>query len=179
MRLNSRAKKLAVILLQSAKESNKAQEVHVSLKKIILLLRKDARFRLLLLSKRISIEKKTTILRNVLDHYVDQLVIEFLGIISKEFSLELVKHVFKVYENLYKKEDGIVFVTAHLAHTLDDSEIEKLQNKLESSLNKKTELNIEVNRELLGGIKLRIENTFLDASVKNQMNRLRENLLQS
>ena len=64
MRLNSRAKKLAVILLQSAKESNKAQEVHVSLKKIILLLRKDARFRLLLLSKRISTEKKTTILRN-------------------------------------------------------------------------------------------------------------------
>ncbi|SVD21990.1 uncharacterized protein METZ01_LOCUS374844, partial [marine metagenome] len=111
--------------------------------------------------------------------YAHQLAIEFLGVISKEFSNDLFRRVVKVYNELYKKEEGVVFVSAHLSHTLDDSKIDNLRTNLESALNKKADLNVEVNPELLGGIKLRIENTFLDASLQNQMIRLREKLLQS
>ena len=179
MSLNSRAKQLAVILLKSAQNSGNAHEVQLSLRKIVALLNKDVQFRTLLLSKRIATEKKVNILRNVLADYAHQLVIEFLGIISKEFSNDLFRRVVKVYNELYKKEEGVVFVSAHLSHTLDDSKIDNLRTNLESALNKKADLNVEVNHELLGGIKLRIENTFLDASLQNQMIRLREKLLQS
>jgi F0F1-type ATP synthase delta subunit len=46
-------------------------------------------------------------------------------------------------------------------------------------MNKKADLKIEVDGQLLGGIKLRIENTFLDASLKSKLNRLQTELLQS
>ena len=179
MSLNSRAKQLAVILLKSAQKSGNAHKVQLSLRRIVTLLNKNTQFRALLLSKRISPEKKVDILRNVLVDYAHQLAIEFLGIISKEFSNDLFRRVVKVYNELYKKEEGVVFVSAHLSHTLDDSKIDNFRTNLESALNKKADLNVEVNPELLGGIKLRIENTFLDASLQNQMIRLREKLLQS
>jgi F0F1-type ATP synthase delta subunit len=37
---------------------------------------------------------------------------------------------------------------------------------------------MEVDPALIGGIKLRIENTFLDASIQNQLQTLRTELLQ-
>ena len=150
MSLNSRAKLLAVILLKSAQKSGNAREVQLSLRKIVTLLNKDTQFRALLLSKRITPEKKVDILRNVLVDYAHQLAIEFLGIISKEFSNNLFRRVVKVYDELYKKEEGVVFVSVHLSHTLDDSKIDNLRTNLESALNKKADLNVEVNHELLG-----------------------------
>ena len=114
MSLNSRAKQLAVILLKSAQKSGNAHKVQLSLRRIVTLLNKNTQFRALLLSKRIAPEKKVDILRNVLVDYAHQLVIEFLGIISKEFSNDLFRRVVKVYNELYKKEEGVVFVSAHL-----------------------------------------------------------------
>jgi len=45
-------------------------------------------------------------------------------------------------------------------------------------LGKKTDLSIVVDKTIIGGIKLRIENTFLDGSVLNQLQSLRTELLQ-
>ncbi len=64
MKLNQRAKKLAVILLESSGDN--AGAVHTSLQQLDNLIKKNARFRSLLQSKRISNDKRTAILREVL-----------------------------------------------------------------------------------------------------------------
>ena len=58
------------------------------------------------------------------------------------------------------------------------ADIEHLQKTLEESIGKDTELDLKVDPSLLGGIKLRIENTYLDASIKAKMDNLRRDLLQ-
>ncbi|GIS53360.1 hypothetical protein Ct9H90mP29_04020 [bacterium] len=45
-------------------------------------------------------------------------------------------------------------------------------------LGKETDLSIDIDPSLIGGIKLRIDNTFLDASIQNQLQSLRSKLLQ-
>ena len=74
---------------------------------------------------------------------------------------------------------GIVKVQAFVSDSLDESSVNAMKEKIQTALKKKTDLNIEVDDRLLGGIKLRIENTFLDASLANQLSRLQGKLLES
>ena len=177
MKLNQRAKKLAVILLESSGDN--AGAVHTSLQQLDNLIKKNARFRSLLQSKRISNDKRTAILREVLASSCHTIAIEFLGLIAEEKSVQLIRQVIKAYDALYKEKAGIVSVQAHVAQEMDTADIDALQQNLQRAMNKKADLKIEVDGQLLGGIKLRIENTFLDASLKSKLNRLQIELLQS
>jgi len=62
---------------------------------------------------------------------------------------------------------------------MEVSYINTLQENLKGVINKNVDFKIEVDNDLVGGIKLRIENTFLDASLKSKLNRLQSKLLQS
>jgi len=53
-----------------------------------------------------------------------------------------------------------------------------LKSSLDQILGKDTDLSLDVDASLIGGIRLRIENTFLDATVQNQLQTLRAELLQ-
>lgn len=177
MKLNQRAKKLAAILLDISDED--AGAVRSSLQLIDVLIRKDARFRSLLQSKRIPSDKKTTIIREVLADVCHPNAIEFLGLMTEEKSIKIIHQVIKIFDMLYKEKEGIVAVQAHVAKELNSEEFDALQHNLQKAMNKKADMSIEVDEKLLGGIKLRIENTFLDASLQSKLNRLQIELLQS
>ena len=66
-----------------------------------------------------------------------------------------------------------------MAEALSESETDHLKLSLDTILEKSTDLNVSVDPELVGGIKLRIENIFLDASIQNKLNELRSDLMQS
>jgi len=42
-----------------------------------------------------------------------------------------------------------------------------------------TELNVNVDPSLIGGIKLRVGNKFMDASIQNQLDKMRQSLLEA
>jgi len=60
---------------------------------------------------------------------------------------------------------------------MNKEEASLMKEKLDRVLNKDTDLSIEVDSSLIGGIKLRIENTFLDASIKSQINNVKLDLM--
>ena len=105
--------------------------------------------------------------------------IEFLGLMTEEKSVKIIRQVIKAFDALYKEKEGIVAVQAHVAKKLDADEVETLQHNLQKAMNKKADMTVEVDKQLLGGIKLRIENTFLDATLQSKLNRLQGELLQS
>ncbi len=177
MKLSQRSKKLAAVLLETAQDAS--GEVYTSLQYIDNLLKKDARFKSLFLSKRITLDQKVDVYRSVLAEVCHPIAIEFLGLILKEKSVLLVRQVILAYTHLYKDKEGIIAVTAHVANEMEQDIIKSFKENLELVLAKKIDLNIQLDQQLLGGIKLRIENTFLDASLKNNLNRLRGELLQS
>jgi len=68
-------------------------------------------------------------------------------------------------------------VHAIVADELDAQNISKMKEDLDNVLNKDTDLTLEVDASIIGGIKLRIENRFIDASIKNQINNLKVDLM--
>ena len=84
-----------------------------------------------------------------------------------------------MYESLYKHKSKTIEVQGVVASAMSDQQIESLKDSLDDIFGKKTKLLIEIDPHIIGGIKLRIDNTFLDASIHNQLQTLRTELLQT
>ena len=66
-----------------------------------------------------------------------------------------------------------------LSSEMDKEDASMMKDKLDQVLSKDTDLSIEIDRSLIGGVKLRIENTYLDASIKSQINNIKLDLMKT
>jgi F-type H+-transporting ATPase subunit delta len=52
-----------------------------------------------------------------------------------------------------------------------------LQQSIETKLDKKIDIQLDVDSSLIGGMVLRIDNTIIDGSIKRQLEKIREHLV--
>ena len=178
MKRRSNTKNMAAALLIVARKIDAVDEVQRSIKLVLKLLKKDAQFRAFMQSKRFTTEQKTEVIRSSLRDACHPLLQELLIIEIDENPTILLRDLSYFFDAMAKDELNIVPVTAHVADELSVDEVADLQKTLEESIGKNTELDLKVDPSLLGGIKLRIDNTYLDASIRAKMDNLRRDLLQ-
>jgi len=75
---------------------------------------------------------------------------------------------------LVERAQGLVHVEVVSAVPLPAPVSEALKKKIESSLQKTVELTLTVDKEILGGLRLRIGDRVADASVRYRLEHLRE-----
>ena len=178
MKHRSNSKNMAAALLVVARKIDAVDEVQRSIKLVLELLKKDAQFRAFMQSKRFTNEQKTEVIKFGLKDVCNPLIQELLIIKIDQNPTILMRDLSYFFDVMVKDELNIVPVEAHVADELSVDELAYLQKTLEETIGKDTELDLKIDPNLLGGIKLRIENTFLDASIKNKMDNLRRELLQ-
>ncbi len=84
------------------------------------------------------------------------------------------------YRDIYRKENNISQVKITTAVKLSDIEIEKLKGVVERSFkDAKFEYSEDVDPELIGGFVIDVDSTRMDASISNELEQLRQNLLSS
>ena len=178
MKRRSNSKNMAAALLVVARKIDAVDEVQRSIKLVLELLKKDAQFRAFMQSKRFTNKEKTEVIRSGLQDVCHPILQELLIIEIGENPTILLRDLSYFFDAMVKDELNIVPVTAYVADELSVVEVADLQKILEKSIGKDTELDLKVDPSLLGGIKLRIENTYLDSSIKTKMDNLRKDLLQ-
>ena len=178
MKRRSNSKNMAAALLVVARKIDAVDEVQRSIKLVLELLKKDAQFRAFMQSKRFTTKEKTEVIRFGLKDYCHPILQELLIIEIGENPTILLRELSYFFDAMVIDELNIVPVTAYVADELSVVEVADLQKTLEKSIGKDTELDLKVDPSLLGGIKLRIENMYLDASIKTKMDNLRRDLLQ-
>ena len=80
-------------------------------------------------------------------------------------------------ESRRHRELNLLVVTAYTAEKLDEDEINNISQVIESSMEKQVEMSTEIDESLLGGIKLRMDNLFIDGSLHGQLERLKIGLI--
>ena len=178
MKRRSNTKNMAAALLVVARKIDAVDEVQRSIKLVLELLKKDAQFRAFMQSKRFTTEQKTEVIRFGLKGACHPILQELLIIEIGENPTILLRDLSYFFNAMVIDELNIVPVTAYVADELSVVEVADLQKILEKSIGKDTELDLKVDPSLLGGIKLRIENTYLDSSIKTKMDNLKKDLLQ-
>ncbi len=77
--------------------------------------------------------------------------------------------IFTVFGQLVRQHRNQIDVDAYVARTLDDATADRVTDGLGASLGKEVHLNQHIDESLIGGLKLRIGDQMIDASVKRQL----------
>jgi F-type H+-transporting ATPase subunit delta len=107
------------------------------------------------------------------------LVGELISHLQGRKATAILQDVNYLFNRRFKEGKNIVSVKGTVASEMSAEERSSLKTSLDQILGKNTDLSIDVDEALIGGIRLRIENTFLDATVQNQLQTLRTEMLRS
>ncbi|MBT3179381.1 MAG: ATP synthase F1 subunit delta [Candidatus Marinimicrobia bacterium] len=172
------AKRLAKAIYSVSDENNLLESVHGALNAMNDLVKTESEFRAFIQSKRIKSDQKISILNQVMGEKGHPLVSDLLFYLKGNKAPRILLDLTKLFNRYYKEGKNILSVFGTVANEMSDEEKKSLKISLDTILGKETDLYIDVDESLIGGIKLRIENTFLDASVQNQLQVLKGELLQ-
>jgi len=171
------AKQLSNVLFECADSANALEEVRDSIYRFDSLVRSNIELKSFIQSKRVSQDQKLTILVQVLGTSIHPLVIGIASYLSGMQTNKTISWIKKYYNEHYKDVKNKVSVHAIVSSEMNKDDASLMKEKLDRVLNKDTDLSIEVDSSLIGGMKLRIENTFLDASIKSQINNVKLDLM--
>ena len=179
MKPNLNPKVIATALFNVADQNDDLDTLRDGLRTLNQIVIDSGQFRVLVQSKKIKGKLKVEILNSVLGKLSHPLANEVVSYLNGSSAANQLKEISIFFDSLYRKKSNTIEVKGIVASKMSNQQIESFKASLDEILGKKTILSIEVDPSLIGGIKLRIDNTFLDASIHNQLQTLRTELLQT
>ena len=125
-----------------------------------------------------SIPKKERcgLLDEALRGRVHPYLLNFLKILCEKGTLRELPGCARAYRLRYNQAHGILEAAAVTAVPMTEDQTARLHEKLEAVTGKKIDLKTKVDPAVLGGIRLEIEGTELDGTVKNRLASLRNTI---
>ena len=179
MKPNKSAKQFSSVLFECADRLNVLDEVRDSVLLFDELIRSNIELKSFVQSKRILQDQKLKILVEVLGSSVHGLVLGIVSYLSGMHTNKIISQIKKYYLAHYKLVKNKVSVHAVLSNKMEKEDETRMKEKLDQILSRDTDLSVEVDESLIGGIKLRIDNTYLDASIKSQINNVKLDLMKT
>jgi len=179
MKLDFKAKQYAEALFNVANMSSEEKAVRDSLTMVNSAIKASPEFRAFLFSKRITEAQKATAVKEAFGVKCHPIVSEFIGLVTDQNLVQLFSLIEKSYIKIFEKKLNYLTVIAHVSFELSENESKELKESLESALGKSMDLSVKVDPNLIGGIKLRVGNKFMDASIQNQLENMRQSLLKA
>ncbi len=130
-----------------------------------------------LTSPRIAVEAKTAMLDKALGGKVSVELLNFLKVVARHGRFDCIRAIRQAARQQLNELRGRVEVFLSVAQLPSQQSLELIGSRLKALLGKEIDLQVDVDDELIGGVKLRIGDTVYDASVANRLVRLKDELL--
>ena len=140
------------------------------------LLRDDPEYLHLLSIPSIPKKERCGLLDQALRGQVHPYVLNFLKILCEKGTLRELSGCARAYRVRYNQAHGILEAVAVSAVPMTEQQIARLHEKLEAVTGKQIDLKTKVDPAVLGGIRLDLEGTELDGTVKNRLASLRRSI---
>ena len=124
----------------------------------------------------ISREKKADVIRSLFAEKVDATTLRFLELLVEKRREGVFPQLVIAYQEIRDQQRGVKGVIARTAHSLSESDLDKLTASLEKMTGNRIRLETKIDKSIIGGIVIRVGDTVYDASVTNQLATLRERL---
>jgi F-type H+-transporting ATPase subunit delta len=139
-------------------------------------LRKHATLAEVLSSPRITADEKVRVLERLLRGQVHDLLLNFLKVTAQRGRLSDLAEIQQAAVRLRDEQLGRVRVEVRSAEPLSDSQRELIKTQLSSKFGSQIELREQVDKQLLGGLVVRVGDTVYDASVVGRLNALAKSI---
>jgi F-type H+-transporting ATPase subunit delta len=121
------------------------------------------------------VEAITTLLPGQLDQHQ----IFFLQLLAKNHRVIYLTSIAAYFALLRDQDENILRVTVSSAYAMDDASTARLKQKLADQFKKQIFMEIKIQPDLIGGLKIQIGDRVLDLSVQDRLSQLIQSLSQS
>ncbi len=170
--------KYSKALFELAKEKNVVETVLKSLATATEILKSSKDFRIVMLGAGISTAEKKNIIDILSEKYaIDNISKNFLKLCIDRGKLKFLPYIYEMYQKRYREFIGVMSAEIVSAIKLDKKLIKNISKELSEKTKKKLEVSEVVDPDIIGGIIIKTEGMKYDASLKLQLNKIKENIL--
>jgi F-type H+-transporting ATPase subunit delta len=174
MRIKLLSKRYAKAVFDLAVEFNILEKVNTDLKLISKVFAENRELRVVIANPTIDTHKKIGILDSLFAGKVQELTIKFLKLITNKGREQYIPYISDAFYDIYKEYKNILTVKLTTANASDKVIAEGISKKLKEATKMNIEMTEKVNKELIGGFVVNFEDYKYDASINNQLNRLKK-----
>ncbi|HEV8539471.1 MAG TPA: ATP synthase F1 subunit delta [Bacteroidota bacterium] len=168
------AYRYALALLGVAEEVKKLDAVSADIASIESLVRDSREFLVFLRSPVVNSEKKKKLLKEIFQGKVSDVTLKFVALLAAKGRERLLPEIMKQFAKLRDARLGILNVKARTAVAFKPEQERELVARLEAATKKKVRLSFVIDPSLKGGFMVQHDDTVWDASVRRQLELLRE-----
>ncbi len=166
----------AYALFEAGLELNKLDEFKKDLEAIVHTLDMEPQIQDILSHPKISKDEKKDFVSNVFGKMVCQEMINFLYVIIDKRRESYLVSIANEFKKLFNEHENILEVTAITAVPMDKKVQDRLEIVLGNKMDKRINLRNIVDKDIIGGVLLRIENKIIDGTVKGQLESMRKTI---
>ncbi len=147
------------------------------LEDILEMARNDAQFSELLASRLIDTDKRDASLLRIFEGRVSTLTLNFLRQLNRKGRLGNLPSISAAMDEMVQSQFGRIEVDVFTASPISADELGSVKNRIADALGKDVILHPYTDSSMLGGIKLRLGDQLIDASIQAELRKMRDNLV--
>ena len=157
-----------------AEEKNQVKEIYELLNSVMVLYRTDKEFKNFIRNPLISNEEKKLVLNEIFGKDNRDNLNILLYILDKS-RINCIKYIVAEYLKIYYRKNRILDVRATFTKELTDEQKKKLIDKLSQKTGKEINLEIKIDKNILGGGVIRIGDKIIDGSIRRELDNWKRN----
>ena len=161
-------------IFEIAEEKNQVKEIYEMLNSAMVLYRTDKEFKNFILNPLIDNEQKKSVLNKIFGKDNSENLNILLYILDKG-RMNCIKYIVAEYLKIYYKKNRILDVRATFTKELTDEQKKKLIDKLSQKTGKEINLEIKIDKNILGGGIIRIGDKIIDGSIRRELDNWKRN----
>ena len=170
------AKKYSNALLESAIEHNVLDKVYNDIIFVDETIKTNKELKEFLNSPLIKIEDKKDVISRLFSIHVEKITLDFIYLLLDNTRIAVLDEILNQFSSSYNRKNNVVTPNIISAVELDDNQKRKIIKNLENKLLKKIKPQYIINKEIIGGLILEIEDKTIDCSLKTKFENMKKQL---
>lgn len=171
-------RRYAKALYKFALEHGSTEKVYEEMKEVVASFESNPELQKTLSNPFVSKEDKADLLKTAAGEKVEDDYLGFVKLVIDMKREDMMREMAYAYRDLYREANKISQVKITTAIELPDSEVKKLQQMVAKSFpERKLEFTSGINPDLIGGFMVDVDDFRMDASISNEIEQLRLNLI--
>ena len=160
-------------IFEIAEEKNQVKEIYEMLNSAMVVYRTDKEFKNFILNPLIDNEQKKSVLNEIFGKDNSENLNILLYILDKG-RMNCIKYIVAEYLKIYYRKNRILDVKATFTKELTDEQKKKLIDKLSQKTGKEINLEIKIDKNILGGGIIKIGDKIIDGSIRRELDNWRK-----
>ncbi len=174
------ATRYARALLDVAIQESDPAKIERDLSAFVMMVDGNAELKGALLSPRVPPDRRRALVTSLLEQDgAERPLVKLLGLLADRSRLDLLHDLLDVYRERQLAHENIVKGTVTSAAPIAPEHIAALQRSLSGATGKQVQLDVAIDPTLIGGVVARIGSTVYDGSIRTQLARMKQQLVEN